>query len=112
MAKTDEDERRRYERIDGAGAVAVLRVPGREVVRTAIINISRGGVALRTDSPVPAGTAVQMELPGAGEPVAARVARSHDGSLVLAFRQDAAMLRQVDAALEHIDGSAGTRAAA
>jgi methyl-accepting chemotaxis protein len=112
MAKTDEEERRRYERIDGSGSVATLRVPGREVMRAAIFNISRGGVALRTDWQVPAGTAVQMELPGAGGPVAARVARGKDGMLVLALRQDAAMLRQVDAALEHIGRISALKAAA
>ena len=46
MAKTDEDNRRRYERIDGNGSTATLRVRGDEDAQVPILNISRGGVAL------------------------------------------------------------------
>jgi methyl-accepting chemotaxis protein len=111
VAKTNEEDRRRYERVDGGGASAMLRVPGREAMRVSIANISRGGVALRTDWWAAAGTEVQVELPGTREPVVARTARSHDGLLALAFRQDEAVLRRVDAALEEI-GATGTARAA
>jgi hypothetical protein len=112
IAKTDEEDRRRYERIDGGGTTAVLRPAGREEMRPVIANMSRGGVALRTDWWADAGTEVQVLLPGASAAVTARTVRSQDGILALTFRQDAAMLRRVDAALEHIGAKGMTKAAA
>ena len=112
MAKTDEADRRRYERIDAGGATTVLHAPGAEAMRVTILNISRGGVALRTDWSAQAGTEVRLDLPGLGEPAFARVAYRRDGLLALAFRQDEAMLRQVDAVLEQIGGQGAFRTAA
>ncbi|HEY2621562.1 MAG TPA: methyl-accepting chemotaxis protein [Acetobacteraceae bacterium] len=102
IAKTDEEDRRRYERVDGHDATATLQVPGREPMRVAIGNVSRGGVALRTEWSAQAGTEVQVELPGAGGAVTARVVRGEGRVLVLAFRQEEAMLHRVDAALDRI----------
>jgi methyl-accepting chemotaxis protein len=102
IAKTDDADRRRYERIDGGGAEATLRPAGHAEFRATIANISRGGMALRTDWSAAAGTEVQVVLPGADAPVGARTARTRDGLLVLSFRQDETMLRRVDAALSHI----------
>lgn len=112
MAKTDEEDRRRYERIDGSGATAMLRVPGRDAMRVTIANVSRGGVALLTDWWTNAGTEVQVELPGAGAAVVARTVRSQGGALALAFRQDEMMLRRIDAVLDNIASQATGRAAA
>ena len=111
MAKTDDADRRRYERIAGNGAVATLRVRGRQEMQAAIVDISRGGISLRTDWFAQAGTELMVELPGAGAPVAARTVRSNGGLLALAFRQDEAVLQRVDAVLEAI-GSQGMRRAA
>ena len=111
MAKTDEEDRRRYERIDGGGVQTTLRVAGQNDMRLAIMNISRGGLAVQTDWFAPAGTEVQLELPGTG-PVAARTVRTQNGILVLTFRQDASVLRQVDVALDHIGSHDISRAAA
>ena len=110
IAKTDEADRRRYERISGAGTIAGLRVPGRDEQRAPVANISRGGVALRCDWRSVPGTEVQVVLPGGGGVVTARTVRTENGVLALAFRQDEAMLRRVDAALEHVAGL--TRSAA
>jgi len=77
-----------------------------------VVNLSRGGVALRTGWWTQAGVEVQVELPGIGEKVVARTVRSEGGLLALAFRQDTAMLRRVDAALEHIAAKGVSRAAA
>ena len=112
MAKTDEEDRRRYERIDAGGATTVLHLAGRDAMRVTILNISRGGVALRTDWSAQAGTEVRLELPGLPEPVFARVASRRDGMLALAFRQDETMLRRVDAVLEQIGRQGIARAAA
>jgi len=103
MASNDDAERRRYERISGAGTQAVLRLHGQPEQTVEISNISRGGVALRCNWQADAGTEVQLVLPGcSAESVAARVCRAADGVLGLAFHQDAAVLRQVDKALEQI----------
>ena len=102
MAKTDEDDRRRYERIDGNGSSATLRVARGGDAQVDIVNISRGGVALRTNWFAPAGTEVQLQLPGASGLVVARTVRSEKGVLALAFRQDETVLRQVDMSLERI----------
>jgi methyl-accepting chemotaxis protein len=111
VAKTDEEDRRRYERIDARGAIATLHVKGREALRAPIVNISRGGVALRTEWTAPAGTEVEMELPD-GATVAARMVRNESGLLALAFRQDATVLQRVDAVLEQMAAQGVSRAAA
>jgi HAMP domain-containing protein len=112
MTKTDDANRRRYERIPGNGAEAVFRPPGAAEVRALIADISRGGVGLRTNWAAAAGAEAQVSLPGVDTPVTARVARTLSGVLVLAFRQDEAMLRQVDVALARIGGAAMGRLAA
>ena len=112
VAKTDEEDRRRYERIDAQGATVTLHAKGREAMRITMTNLSRGGAALRSDWSAPAGTAVELELPGGGEAVAARIVRGEGGMLALAFRQDPATLQRIDAALERIAAQEGYRAAA
>jgi methyl-accepting chemotaxis protein len=112
MSSTEEDNRRKYERIPGNGAQAVLRPRGGAEIRAVITNISRGGIALRCDWCADAGTEVQIELPGADAAVAARDVRSEGGVLVLAFRQDEAMLCRVDQAMARISRQGVTAAAA
>jgi methyl-accepting chemotaxis protein len=109
MAKTDDADRRRYERIPGAGAEAVIRAAGRPEFRAPIVDISRGGLGVRTDWRPETGTEVQVSLPGVDTSVTARAARTENGVLALAFRQDEAMLRRVDTALSRIGALAATR---
>jgi hypothetical protein len=71
-------------------------------VQVAIVNISHGGIAPRTNWFAPVRTEVQLQLPGANGLVVARTVRSEKGVLALAFRQDESVLRQVDTSLEHI----------
>jgi methyl-accepting chemotaxis protein len=105
MATTEEADRRHYERVAGHGAPAVLRPPGRTEMPVVIEDIARGGIALRSDWTADIGTEVQLDLPGADGCVSARVVRSQDGQLALAFRQDAAMLRRIDRAMARIAAS-------
>ena len=105
MASANEEDRRRYERIGGAGATAAIRAGDRTGSNVAIIDISRGGVALGCDWSMAPGTEVQLDLPGVSEPVQARVCRAAGGKLGLAFRQDLANLRRVDTVLEQIGAS-------
>ena len=102
MASTDEEDRRRYERVAGNDARAVLAVPGRPPLHVQIADISRGGVAVRCDWQADVGTEVRIELPGTDQSVVARIVRSDGRMLVLTFRQDETMLRQVDRALATI----------
>lgn len=111
MASANEDERRRYERIPGNGAEVMLRSAGQPERRAVVRDISRGGMSIRTDWKPDAGTEVQLEMPGAGGAMIARAVRWQDGALALAFRQDEAMLRRIDAALQRI-GASATQAAA
>jgi hypothetical protein len=96
MAHDDEQSRRRYERIGGRGMSACLHVPGAPPQRCEIIDISRGGVALRCQAAFAAGSAVEVELPGLDARVAARPVRTANELLALAFRQHDAVLRNVD----------------
>jgi methyl-accepting chemotaxis protein len=111
MAHADEDERRRYERIAGNGATAVLHVPGRPELPAVILDLSRGGIALQCGWSADPGTEVQLGLPGAGGLVVARIVRGAGEVLGLAFRQEEAMLRRVDVTLAQIAAMAGKQAA-
>jgi methyl-accepting chemotaxis protein len=111
MARSEEIDRRRYERVPGNDTIAVLHVPGRPPERVVIHDISRGGVALRSDWSSQAGTGVEISLPGTDAPVPARLVRSGGGRLSLSFLQRDDVLRHVDLAMEQIV-AADTRDAA
>jgi hypothetical protein len=63
---------------------AVLR-GGAEEVRAEAIDLSIGGMALRTGTALEAGTRVEVELPAPIGRVPARVARCENGVLAVAF---------------------------
>lgn len=112
MARHDEAERRRYERVSGHGQRAVLEAPGQARTEAVIQNISRGGIALAVNWPGAPGSEVMVALPGTTAPVPARVVRSGHGNAALAFRQDEATLANVDQALAAIgNGGLLSRAA-
>jgi methyl-accepting chemotaxis protein len=106
IAMTDEASRSQYERLDGAHSQALLHPPGDAGIQAEIVDISRGGVLLLTPWSTSAGTEVQVVLPGGNDPVSARMVRADGGHLALAFRQDAATLLRLDAALLQIAGMA------
>jgi hypothetical protein len=89
----------------------MLHLPSGTELRGVVIDISRGGVALRCDWSAEAGTEVRVELPGVAQPIAARCARAAGGSLALAFHQEEATLRLVDKALAAIGARTTTAAA-
>ncbi len=111
MARSEESERRRYERVPGRNTTAVLNVPHEKPQHAVIHDISRGGIALRSDWWARAGMAVTVSLPGADEPVPARLVRGAGGLLSLAFAQREEVLARVDRAIERIGATARSEAA-
>ena len=121
MSKTDEDIRRRYERIPGRRARATLRLPGQQghapqghapqghagsdlwrgrEQQFEISDISRSGAALLCEWQLEVGSEVEILLPSADARVPARVVRQADNLLAVTFRQDQGSLMQIDAVLE------------
>jgi methyl-accepting chemotaxis protein len=111
MSCTDEEERRRYERIAGNGQKARVRLPGQPELPAPVKDISRGGAAVECSAAAECGTEVWIVLPGTDGAVAARVVRTDGQLLALAFRQEANMLARIDSALDHIGGKGDARAA-
>ena len=99
VANTDQENQRRYERLAGNGAEVVLHAPDRPSQRVRINDISRGGVSLQCDWWPGAGVAVQLDLPGGTDRMAARTVRSNGRLLGLAFSTDDAGLHDVDRVL-------------
>ena len=102
LTRTEEDQRRRYERIDGRGLRARVRLSGQAEIEVTIRDISRGGMGLECDLKAECGSEATLLLPGTDDAVAARVVRANGGLLGLVFRQEAASLAQVDRAIDHI----------
>ena len=111
MARHDEAERRRYERIAGRGHRAVLQAPGQARIEATIEDISRGGIALTASWQGAPGSEVMLALPGTTALVQARVVRSEGGHVALSFRQGQAALADVDRALATIGGEPTRQAA-
>ena len=99
VVSTSDDDWRGYERIPGSGAMAVLHVPGHSTQRVEVNDISRGGVSVRSDWWAEAGTAVDIELPGALGLVTVLTMQSEGGVLELAFHHDEVALPRIDQAL-------------
>ncbi len=111
MARTEKEQRRRYERIDGRGLQARLRLPGQAEIGVTIRDISREGVAVACSLAAVCGSEATLVLPGADEEVPARVLRADDGLVRLVVHQDAASLALVDRALDHIATAVSASAA-
>jgi methyl-accepting chemotaxis protein len=101
MKRTENTDRRAYERLPGGGAPATLTMPGLADIKTIVRDISRGGIALMCGSTVPPGTEVKVGLPAGGS-VSGRIVRSQDGIITVVFRQNETTLVSVDQAVEAI----------
>ena len=111
IASSDEEDRRRYERIPGRGQHAGLTLQGRAEISLPIHDISRGGISLESLERLTPGTEATVMLPATEGPVFVRVARCEGGCIGLAFRQDEISLRRIDAALHALGGESAARAA-
>ncbi|MGE0225517.1 MAG: cache domain-containing protein [Acetobacteraceae bacterium] len=102
IARTDEDERRRYERVPGRGLSARVSAAGQPEFDAVVRDMSRGGIAVECRSALPVGTEVRIVLTECEAPVMARVARIDRDLVAFAFRQDDATLAQVDYVLDRL----------
>ena len=107
IANADESDRRRYERVSGEGHQVTLRAGGRSPVTVAMVDMSRGGIAMHSDLSLEVGAEIELTLPGANAPVGARVVgarvvRAEDGVLAAAFRQEATAQPLIDHALDFL----------
>jgi c-di-GMP-binding flagellar brake protein YcgR len=102
LAEPTPEQRRQYERTPGNGAAARLRTETGETstapVTAAVIDLSRGGIALRCTVTLPAGTRVSIEINGQAA-ISARVVRAAPELLALAFVQNDANLAKIDQVL-------------
>jgi methyl-accepting chemotaxis protein len=103
--RADNTQRRRYERIPGHGARAMLGWHGAAAIPVEIRDMSRGGIALICPALLAAGVEVQVTLPGRDSAVAGRIARAEPGIVAVAFRQDPAAIVQIDQAMDRIMAS-------
>jgi methyl-accepting chemotaxis protein len=93
------EDRRRYERIPGRDTQVTIRAErGAMSVEARIVDISFGGAMLTARLDLPPGTPVIVDL-GRGAKVPARIARNTPRGSAVAFRQDEASLRLVEALL-------------
>ena len=106
MRNSDRNQdRRKYERIQGGRATVRLRAEGRAPIEAQVIDISLGGAALSCALTADPGTLVMMTLPGSDTEVPARLVDTRDRSVAITFRQDPSTLAHVGRAMDGIAAS-------
>ncbi len=99
LSMTQDDIRRSYERIQVHDVPAKLVIFGEQEIQVEVSDISRGGAALRSCWVGELGSEVTLILPDFPKPLEARVVRHLGDIIALSFRQDAATLAAVEAAI-------------
>jgi methyl-accepting chemotaxis protein len=105
--RTTED-RRRFERLD-LDLTVTVRIGG-AWVEDRIVNISAGGARLAQRHALAAGTAMEVDIPGFGATIAARIAGVSDLGTHLQFPLDPAHLARVEAFIRPLGTAARTGA--
>jgi methyl-accepting chemotaxis protein len=105
-ASQKNSNRRKYERVPGANAVARIRHPVHGTASAPINDVALGGAALACSWPCAIGTQIMVALPGVKDEVSARVVSARGNVIGIAFRQDPAALAAVSQAMDHISGVA------
>jgi methyl-accepting chemotaxis protein len=90
------EDRRRYLRIRVSDVHAAVRVKGQPPRPMELRDVSRGGASLAGDLLLAPGTMLDVDLPGAGRPVPARVVRSDGRELGVVFGADPEALIMID----------------
>ena len=96
-------DRRHYERIPGKGLDASLTCTTYGSGRGSIVDISLGGLAVQCSWPCDVGNPLLVGLPGADQPVLARIVNATNDLLHVAFKQDTASLAQIGKAIAFIE---------
>ena len=99
VARSDQD-RRRFERMPGHGAIVTLAAADGKPIEARLENISRGGASLRAPFDAEIGELVTISMTRSKNPIAARIVRCVDGVVGLAFRLDDQTMAEVDAAID------------
>jgi methyl-accepting chemotaxis protein len=102
LASPNDEQRRRYERIPGSGLEATLLDGPFAGQSLPVRDISRGGLGVICDWQAPVGTDVTLSLGSDPERIGARIIRTGDNLVGLAFRQDTATLACVDRAIDRL----------
>jgi methyl-accepting chemotaxis protein len=96
MRLTTEDERRKWERLDGKAERVMLRQDHGAVTEASLANISRGGAMVRTTAVFRQGEDLELKVPRVSEAMTCRVIRIGTGEIGVAFRQDGATFQALD----------------
>jgi methyl-accepting chemotaxis protein len=105
LAEPTPEQRRQYERVPGNGATARLRTETGETSTAPVIDLSRGGIALRCTVTLLAGAPVSIEINGQAA-LSARVVRAASELLALAFVQNDANMAKIDQVLAPLSRAA------
>lgn len=105
-------DRRRYERISGAGFRARLSCSTYGRGEGQIDNISLGGILVAVEWPCDVGAEILVSLPGVDGDVGGRIVDSVDNRLQIAFRQDPVTLAKVGRTLDLIIAESAPRSRA
>lgn len=99
LSMTQDDARRRYERMQVRDIPAKLVIFEKQEIQVVVSDISLGGAALQSPWIGDLGFEVMLVLPGFRHPLGARVVRHLGNIIALSFRQDAGTLAAVEAAI-------------
>ncbi|HEX3574189.1 MAG TPA: methyl-accepting chemotaxis protein [Rhodopila sp.] len=109
--REENDGRRRYERVSGNGTRVGIQTKDYPPARAMLRDISRGGAAFDCDWSLPPGTSLDIDLPGNGGTIPARVVRCGGGTMTTVFSAEPAILTLIDRCLDALSGSEEHRAA-
>ncbi len=103
-------EARHYRRVPGQNAPLTLMLPQGRRIAARLIDISRGGLALRVNATrdteyLASGSAVLAELPGGAQPAPLRVVRIDGDIIALVARQEPGVAERLDAAVDALSRS-------
>jgi ABC-type transporter Mla subunit MlaD len=109
--REENDGRQRYQRVGGNGTRVGIQAKDHPPARATLRDISRGGATLDCELSLPPGTSLEVELPGNGGTIPARVVRCAGGTLVAVFSAEPAILTLIDRCLDALSENQGSRAA-
>jgi methyl-accepting chemotaxis protein len=109
--REENDGRQRYQRVGGNGTRVGIQAKDHPPARATLRDISRGGATLDCELSLPPGTSLEVELPGNGGTIPARVVRCAGGTLVAVFSAEPAILTLIDRCLDALSENQGSQAA-